>query len=125
MPTRSSSVPTSHQHAFPAPRFDRFVHLEPFSGRADENARRFIADVERYTASPEWNDCTRLSFISFLLKDNARLWFDNSYASFTTWRIFIAAFKRAYINEQQIRSKARTELQSRAQLPGETCHEYV
>src|SRR5690606_20131908 len=106
MPARSSSVPAIRPTAFSAPRFDRFVHLEPFSGRADENPRRFITDVERYTASSEWNDATRLAFISFLLKDSARLWFDNSYTSFSSWRVFLSAFKRAYINEQQIRAKA-------------------
>jgi hypothetical protein len=104
---------------------DRHVRLEPFSGTASDNAQHFLKDFERYAQCEQWDDSFRLAFVSFYLKGNARVWFDNNEHHFTDWAAFSERFKSAYIDEATIKEKAKKELQERAQRPGESCHDYV
>lgn len=125
--TRSSSAGdnATHRPAASSHRFDRYVRLDNFSAEQGEDARTFLQDLERLTTAESWPDSAKLSFVPFLLKGPARIWFDNHCASFRNWAEFIVSFRQAYINDSAIRARATHELRSRAQLAGETCHEYV
>jgi hypothetical protein len=110
-------------HAVPH-RSDRHIRLDSFDGN-EHDARRFLKDFERYSQCCQWDDILRLGYVSFFLKGNARLWYDNNEDSFVSWEAFQTKFKDQYVQEHKIREDAKKELRQRSQRTGESCNEYV
>jgi len=105
------------------PHVARDISMPTFSGRPDENGKRWLNLFLRFATCYGWDDSFKLAFIPYYLSEMALVWFENE--EFSSWTAFVDEFKKCYADDSQRSSLATEELRSRAQRNGESCHDYV
>src|SRR5690606_1220196 len=101
----------------------RDITMPFFHGHSDEDGRRWLSMFLRFAKCHGWDESFHLAFVAYYLRDGALRWFDNQ--DFSSWATFESEFKVAYADDHALVHQATEELRSRAQRPGESCHDYV
>ena len=96
-----------------------------FRGGDARVARRWLDDLELYRRCHHWDEDFSLSNVKLFLEGPPRTWFENKSEALPTWPSFVAAFTFAYADGAKIKRSAKLQLKKRAQLAGESCHDYV
>src|SRR5690606_24432882 len=105
------------------PRIARDVTVPAFFGRQDEDGKKWLEMFIRFAACHGWTPAYKLIFIVYYLRDTASVWFENQ--NFDSWDVFTREFLAVYGNDLLRSRRAEEELRTRAQLNGESCHDYV
>jgi len=101
---------------------------KPFSGKAQEDASKYIISFERAAKCNLWNDDTKLAYFPVYLEGTAALWF-KSYSKHPnfpnkTWNEVSTAFKDAFTSTSRVEI-AELKLLARKQRVGESAEDYI
>src|SRR5690606_20709678 len=95
------------------PAIARDISMPTFSGRPDENGKRWLSLFLRFATCYGWDDSFKLAFVPYYLSDKALTWYDNQ--DFSSWSTFLDEFKLCYADDSMRARQAAEELRSRAQ----------
>lgn len=96
-----------------------------FCGEPGQDPTRWLKEYERVSKYNRWDDTLQLANVYFFLDGTARQWYENNEETLTSWTVFETKLKTTFGDNETCIRRAKDQLKSRAQKPGESIQSYI
>lgn len=103
----------------------QFRNPSVFRGDPGQDPSKWLKEYERVAKFNRWDDSICLANAYFFLSGTAGQWYENNEGKLDSWDKFSQQLIQDFGDSRRYLQKARKELESRAQAPGEGTQSYI